>query len=100
MSEEYAVAAGPELARSRFPRDWTRWNGPPPADEARRAGWIRANIAEGEARRAMGENIGWLHRKTGPEALRQLEYRARSSRLNLLEAKGRLLELERKRPGR
>ena len=76
-----------------FPSQWTVWNGPPPQDEACRAGWIRANLAEGEARRASGERIGWLHKTTGREAMARLEYRrtdpgtAARARLALLNAR-------------
>lgn len=52
-------AAGERLPgrRSTFPDVWTEWNGPPPEDEAERAGWALAAIAEGRARRAAGERV-------------------------------------------
>jgi hypothetical protein len=67
-----------------FPRAW----GPPPANAtpAILAGWARANIVEGEIRRAAGERVPWLaptrlERRDVPVAIqhrrRLLDLRAR-----------------------
>ena len=79
MSLEARPAPGTR-GRPLFPPQWTDWNGDPPADVDKRAGWIRANIAEGEARRAAGERIAWLANTTGDRSPRTARATRRPAR--------------------
>jgi hypothetical protein len=79
--------------RSTFPREW----GNPPADagEAEIAGWALAAIAEGRARRAVGERVPWLRCTTPIEARAELARHrfatppAMAARLRLMEIKAK-----------
>jgi hypothetical protein len=92
----------PSRRQSPFPREW----GDPPVDPDRRAAWILESIRTGQAARARGEEVRWLHHPTPQEALGYLAFHVESPALAdarrqvALAASrvvGRLLELEAQR---
>jgi hypothetical protein len=94
----------PSRRRDPFPPEW----GDIPFDPDRRAAWILERIQEGQAARARGEEVRWLHHPTPEEVLGFLAFHVespvlanarRQAVLAASKAAGRLLELETRREG-
>jgi hypothetical protein len=85
-----------------YPPEW----GLPPVDPDKRAAWILRSIQEGQAARARGEEVRWLHHPTPEEVLGFLAFHVespvlanvrRQAVLAASRAAGHLLELETRR---
>jgi hypothetical protein len=94
---EYSTRPG--ARRYPFPEEW----GAPPIEPDARAAWILSNIEAGQAARARGEEVRWLHTPTPDEVQLWLiahvespaiEAARREALLAVMQATGRLLDLK------